>query len=97
MWAGAHYRPTHPNNTVQLRTEQNMAVFTARIMHKIARDSPEAGVEDMTGVDFWGEQGAPEEVRAYKTGETVYAGEDDGFRVLGKEEMPNHASWGLSV
>jgi D-amino-acid oxidase len=93
MWAGAHYRPIHPLTTPQLRTEHNMAISTAKIMHQIARDHPEAGVETMEGVDYWS-GGPPEELLGYKTGETVYAGEDDGFRVLAREELPKHASWG---
>jgi D-amino-acid oxidase len=93
MWAGAHYRPIHPLSTPQLRTEHNMAISTAKIMHQIAQDHPEAGVESMEGVDYWSGE-PPEELLGYQTGETVYAGEEDGFRVLEKNELPKHASWG---
>ena len=91
MWAGAHYRPIHPLSTAQLRDEHKMAMRTAEIMTRIATETPEAGVELMPGLDYF--ENPPKEILALKSGD-VYAGPDDGFRVLKADELPKGAKWG---
>lgn len=90
MWAGAHYRPI-PGSTAQLKQEAQMAQRTAEIMKQIARESPEAGVEFLMGVEYF--EHPPDEVLALKTGD-IYASADDGFRVLDRSELPAGVKWG---
>lgn len=89
-WAGAHYRPI-PGSTPQLRSEAALAKRTFEVMKQIAAEAPEAGVELMSGVEYLE---APTEANlALRRGEE-YAGPGDGFRVLGKEELPEGVEWG---
>ncbi|KAI1607987.1 D-amino-acid oxidase [Exophiala viscosa] len=90
MWAGAHYRPTR-GSTPQLKQEFDMAVRTAGRMKRIAHDHPEAGVEFMQGVEYL--EDPPTEFSSIKTGD-VYAGPEDGFRVLDQTELPTGVEWG---
>lgn len=90
VWAGAHYRPIPPS-TPQLRDEAQLAFRTAEIMKKIARDSPEAGVAIMQGVEYL--ESPAEEVLSLRTGD-AYAGPGDEFRILDKSELPEGVNWG---
>jgi glycine/D-amino acid oxidase-like deaminating enzyme len=91
-WAGAHYRPI-PGTTPQLRRESELAMATFEVMKGIASQYSvaEAGVKLMKGIEHLE---APGEVEvALKTGD-VYAGPDDGFRVLERGELPDGVKWG---
>lgn len=90
MWAGAHYRPI-PRSTPQLEQEWEMGVRTAERMKQIAKTSPEAGVQVMTGVEYL--EDPPDEALALKTGD-VLAGPGDAFRVLDQTELPSGVEWG---
>jgi len=90
MWAGAHYRPI-PGSTEQLKYESQLAWKTADVMKKIAAESPEAGVAVMPGIEFL--EDPPEENISLKTGD-VYAGLDDGFRLIDANELPLGVKWG---
>lgn len=89
-WAGAHYRPIPPS-TQQLRDEAQLAFRTAEIMKEIARDSPEAGVAIMQGVEYL--ESPAEDVLSLRAGD-VYAGPGDEFRILDKSELPEGVKWG---
>ena len=89
-WAGAHYRPI-PRSTRQLHEEAELGMQTARVMKTIARETPEAGVGLMKGVEYL-ERPPPENLKL-KTG-NVYAGPDDNFRVLDDKELPEGVNWG---
>ncbi|KEF59950.1 uncharacterized protein A1O9_04798 [Exophiala aquamarina CBS 119918] len=89
-WAGAHYRPI-PQSTPQLRDEAQLAFHTADIMKKIARDSPEAGVAVMQGIEYL--ESPTEGALSLRTGD-VYAGRGDRFRILEKSELPQGVQWG---
>jgi len=93
MWAGAHYRPCYPLTTPQLKFEHNLAMRTAETMRRIARESPEAGVAEMPGVEYL--QQPPREILDLKTGD-VYAWPGDGFRVFEPDELPPDAEWGCT-
>ena len=64
---------------------------TARHMRQIARESLEAGVAVVKGVEYL--ESPPEENLKLRSGD-VYAWEDDRFRVMGKEELPEGVRWG---
>ena len=89
-WAGAHYRPI-PRSTRQLNEEAELGMQTAKVMKVIARETPEAGVGLMKGVEYL-ESPPPENLRL-KTGD-VYAGPDDTFRVLEQNGLPDGVKWG---
>lgn len=89
-WAGAHYRPI-PRSTRQLDDEANLAFHTAEVMKKIAKDSPEAGVEIVSGVEYLEKPG--EDVSNLKAGD-VYAWQGDQFRILDKAGLPPGVTWG---
>jgi D-amino-acid oxidase len=89
-WAGAHYRPI-PGSTPQLESEARLAKRTFEIMKRIAAETPEAGVELMLGVEYL--ESPPDANLVLKSGDEV-AGSGDGFRVLGKEELPDGVRWG---
>jgi len=90
MWAGAHYRPI-PAGSPQLEAEMQLGWRTNEVMKRIARKSPESGVQIMQGVEYL--ERPPPENLILKTGDVV-AGVDDGFRVFGKDELPEGAAWG---
>ncbi|EXJ95229.1 hypothetical protein A1O1_00349 [Capronia coronata CBS 617.96] len=90
MWAGAHYRPI-AGSTAQLKQEAEMAQRTAKVMRRIAQESPEAGVAFLQGVEYL--EDPPEEILRLKTGD-VYASTNDEFRVLEHAELPFGAKWG---
>lgn len=90
MWAGAHYRPM-PGSTRQLQHELELGRTTAEVMKQIAKDTPEAGVEVMLGVEYL-ETPSQEHLRL-KTGD-IFAGSGDGFRVFEKQELPTGITWG---
>jgi len=90
VWAGAHYRPI-PQSTPQLRDEAQLAFRTAEVMKKIARDSPEAGVAVMQGIEYL--ERPTEDVLSLRTGD-VYAGRGDRFRILQKSELSQGVQWG---
>lgn len=89
-WAGAHYRPI-PQSTPQLRDEAQLAFHTAEVMKRIARDSPEAGVAVMQGIEFL--ESPAEDVLNLRKGD-LYAGRGDRFRILEKSELPDGVQWG---
>ncbi|KAJ9608874.1 hypothetical protein H2200_006645 [Cladophialophora chaetospira] len=91
QWAGAHYRPIHPLTTPQLRFEHELTMHTASTMRRIARENPEAGVAETPALEYFAN--TPKEILELKTGD-VYAWPGDGFRVLGKTELPAEAEWG---
>jgi len=93
QWAGAHYRPIHPLITHQSRFEETLAIHTSSTMRRIARENPEAGVAEMPALEYF--QNTAPEILALKDGD-VYAWPGDGFRVLGKEELPKDAEWGCA-
>ena len=89
-WAGAHYRPI-PGSSAQLVDEAKLAKRTFERMKQIWRESPEAGVEVMPAVEYLE---AP--TQAYldlKSGDE-FAGPNDEFRVLVKDELPEGVQWG---
>ena len=90
QWAGAHYRPI-PTTSKQLADEKKMAMATADVMRRIARESPEARVQCMKGVEYL--ESPREENLRLKSGD-AYAWEGDHFRVLGKDELPDGVKWG---
>ncbi|KIV90178.1 hypothetical protein PV10_07509 [Exophiala mesophila] len=90
MWAGAHYRPI-PRSTPQLEDEAQLAMRSAQVMKTISTQSPEAGVAFMQGVEYL--DSLTQDVIAFKTGD-VYAGKDDGFRILDQSELPTAVQWG---
>ncbi|KAK5052523.1 hypothetical protein LTR84_002387 [Exophiala bonariae] len=89
-WAGAHYRPI-PQSTAQLRDEAQLAFRTMEVMRNIARNSPDAGVATMQGIEYVENPG--DDVSGLRTGD-VYAGPGDGFRILEQSELPVGAKWG---
>lgn len=92
MWAGAHYRPI-PGSSAQLQDEARMAFRTAEIMKTIAREHPEAGIEEMKGIEYL--EQPPHDALLLKTGD-VYAGPDDEFEILKESELPRGVKWGCS-
>jgi D-amino-acid oxidase len=92
VWAGAHYRPI-PRSTRQLEDEADMAMRTANVMFEFANSysEEEVGVGRRAGVEYL--EKLSEEVKKLKTGD-LYAGPGDGFRVLGREELPVGVQWG---
>lgn len=82
-WAGAHYRPIAPS-TPQLHLEFELATHTYNVMKKIATETPEVGVKFMQSIEYLDRPGEAE--LGMRDGD-VYAGEGDGFRVLGREEL----------
>ena len=89
-WAGAHYRPISPS-TPQLHTEFKLAQRTFEVMKRIASEKPKAGVKLMQGVEYLDRPGEGE--LEMKDGD-VYAGAEDGFRVLQKSELMEGVKWG---
>ncbi|KAF7506588.1 hypothetical protein GJ744_011625 [Endocarpon pusillum] len=89
-WAGAHYRPISPS-TPQLHAEFKLAQRTFEVMKRIASETPKAGVKLMQGVDYFDRPGKGE--LGMKDGD-VYAGPEDGFRVLQKSELMEGVKWG---
>lgn len=89
-WAGAHYRPIFPS-TPQLRDEAVLARRTFQVMERMARETPEAGVEMMQGVEYFDK---PSEGELEMGDGDVYAGVGDGFRVLKQEELVGGVRWG---
>jgi D-amino-acid oxidase len=90
MWAGAHYRPI-PVGSPQLKAEMQLAWQTHEVMKRIAKESPESGVQVMMGVEYL--EAPPLENMALKTGDVV-AGIDDGFRVFDGSQLPEGVKWG---
>lgn len=90
MWAGAHYRPI-PAGSPQLKDEMELAWQTNEVMKRIAKGSPESGVQVMQGVEYL--EKPPPENLTLKTGDVV-AGIDDDFRVLATNELPKDVTWG---
>lgn len=100
MWAGAHYRPipsipsTHPSFPtlpqdtrkfhLQLAREARWALTTAERMKKLARTTPEAGVQIVDGEEYL--EDPPLQNLLLRTGD-VYASPDDGFRVWDGREV----------
>jgi D-amino-acid oxidase len=91
-WAGAHYRPI-PGDTPQLRAERHLAIQTFHVMKRIASQHhiSEAGVKLMKGIEYLESPTSVES--ALKTG-NIYAGPNDGFRVLEIGELPDGVKWG---
>ena len=89
MWAGAHNRPEI--GTGQIADEKSLAVPTAETMLRIARQSPESGVQQVVGREVM-EYVHPEKSKV-KPGD-VYVCKDDQFRVLENSELPAGAEWG---
>ena len=89
-WAGAHYRPI-PGSTQQLKFEAELARRTFRVMKTIAKETPEAGVQLLPGVEYL--EKPPEANLALRDGDE-YAGKDDGFRIFRAEELPKGVKWG---
>jgi D-amino-acid oxidase len=89
-WAGAHYRPV-PGSTPQLKFEAALAKRTFEVMKRIAAEAPEAGVELMQGVEYL--ESPLEAHLVLRSGDEV-AGPGDGFRILGKAELPEGVKWG---
>lgn len=90
VWAGAHYRPI-AGSTDQLRMEAILAQRTAEVMKRIARETPEAGVEVLPGIEYL--EDPPPENLGLKTGD-IYAGIGDDFVVLKQGELPETVRWG---
>ncbi len=89
-WAGAHYRPV-PRSSRQLHEEAELGMQTAKVMKRIARETPEAGVGLIKGAEYL--ESPPPENLKLRTGD-VYAGPDDSFRVLPQNELPEGVKWG---
>ena len=89
-WAGAHYRPV-PGSTPQLKSEAELAKRTFEVMKRIAAKAPEAGVQCLQGVEYL--EDPPEANRVLRSGDEV-AGPGDGFRVLGRGQLPDGVEWG---
>jgi glycine/D-amino acid oxidase-like deaminating enzyme len=91
-WAGAHYRPI-PGDTPQLLAEKELAIQTFDVMRGVAKQYSvaQAGVKLMKGVEYIE---SPTSVEyALETGD-IYAGPNDGFRVLERSELPDGVKWG---
>lgn len=94
MWAGAHYRPI-PGDTPQLNDERKLAMRTAEVMRRIAREDEEAGVRvvggreemDVPGEVVWG-------LKKESEGGEGYAWRGDGFQVLAMKEVKEGVKWG---
>ena len=89
-WAGAHYRPI-TGSSPQLKYEAELAKRTFEVMKRIAAETPAAGVQCLQGAEYL--EVAPEANLALRSGDEV-AGPEDGFRVLGREELPDSVEWG---
>ena len=89
-WAGAHYRPIFPS-TPQLRLESKLAQRTFEVMKRIAKQTPEAGVKLVQGIEYLDKPGNGE--LGMKDGD-IYAGVGDGFRILKGEENLEGVRWG---
>ena len=92
MWAGAHYRPV-PRSSRQLEDEAEMAMRTADTMKRIAKETPEAGVEVMKGVEYL--ENPPPENLKLRSGD-IYAGLNDQFCVMAQHELPEGVKWGCA-
>ncbi|KAJ5561102.1 D-amino-acid oxidase [Penicillium sp. DV-2018c] len=90
-WAGAHYRPV-PGSTPQLLREANQAQRTYEFLKRTAAAEPGAGVEFVEGVEYL--EAPPKEYLDPQSVRNVYA-HLDGFRKLGKEEVPAGVNWGV--
>jgi D-amino-acid oxidase len=100
MWAGAHYRPiphlspSHPSFDklddkqrafhLQLANEHRLAVRTADVMKRLAKDKPESGVQIVPAAEYL--EAPPVENLSLKTGD-MYANSDDKFRVMKQNEL----------
>ncbi|RMZ82089.1 hypothetical protein DV737_g2158, partial [Chaetothyriales sp. CBS 132003] len=60
-------------------------------MLRIAKESAEAGVAAMKGVEYY--ETVANGIKGLRTGD-VYAGPNDNFRVLEQTELPKGAKWG---
>ena len=84
-WAGAHYRPI-PASTPQLKQEAQFGYRGYEIMRRMTKDEPDAGVRMILGVEHFE---VPSDAHlALKDGD-MYAGKDDQFRILRKDELPS--------
>ena len=90
MWAGAHYRPELVRSS-QLEPEIRLAWQTTEVMKKIAKESPESGVEVMHGMEYL--EKPPLGYLTLKTGDVI-AGVGDRFRVLDQDDLPKGVAWG---
>jgi D-amino-acid oxidase len=90
MWAGAHVRPIH-GPSAQLSDEQDLLLQTTTTMEKIARNSPESGVEEVMACEVT--EFIPEDTIHLQTGD-IYAGENDSFRIMEPQELPPLTMWG---
>jgi hypothetical protein len=89
-WAGAHYRPV-PGKTPQSLREETQAQATYAYF-KTACQDPASGIAKVEGVEHL--ENPPDEYQDQTAIETYY-GHLDGFRYLGKEEMPEGVVWGV--
>lgn len=86
--AGAHYRPI-PATTPQLKDEARLAEIAYARFKNIATTRPEFGVTMLEGVDYVSGDAAP----TYQALLPEYKALE-GFRVLGKDEMPEGVEFG---
>ncbi|CAG7998916.1 unnamed protein product [Penicillium salamii] len=87
-WAGAHYRPV-PGSSPQALKEANQAQRTYDYLKRTVE--PGAGVEFIQGIEHL--EAPPAEYLDAQSVRNVYS-HLDGFRALGKDEVPEGVVWG---
>jgi glycine/D-amino acid oxidase-like deaminating enzyme len=91
-WAGAHYRPVPAGSDPKLLFEAELGRRTYEVRKReFAEHGEETGIRFLEGVEYMED---PSEVHLALKDGYEYAGEGDGFRVLGKEELPEGVKWG---
>ncbi|KAI1392659.1 FAD dependent oxidoreductase [Hypoxylon trugodes] len=89
-WGGAHNRLVPPTNPAEER-EHAMSLRTFDHMRAVHARYPEAGITFMKGVEYLE---APSEAYRGLSEERARALGMQGFRVLGKGELPQGVEWG---
>ncbi|KKY25552.1 putative fad dependent oxidoreductase superfamily [Phaeomoniella chlamydospora] len=90
MWAGAHYRPI-PGRSPQLKMERELSWRTFEVMKNVASRDPSAGVELLPAVEYL--DNVSEDYEGVAENQP-FAGTNDHFRLLRKEELITGSSWG---
>lgn len=89
-WAGAHYRPV-PGDSPQLKQEAAWAKYTYETFRRIAAEDPAAGVQFLTGEEYF-EDPPPEYVAAAAdVSGSLYGHLSDSFKVLTSDEIGDEA------
>ncbi|KAM5368948.1 hypothetical protein ACJZ2D_009257 [Fusarium nematophilum] len=87
MWAGAHFHPDGQSND-----EHQLVLHTAGVMRRLARRSPEPGVQSVIGRAIT--EYTPNSKAHMRTGDVYACAESDDFRIPGTQERNPGGEWG---